>query len=79
MKCGDDSATLSSGSYHRFNVKPGPSKCEVEYHDVVPIFIEAKPGRDYFVRLDLLMWGIRSLTLIDAENAQVAIAKCEHH
>jgi hypothetical protein len=75
MKCADDSANVSIGTYHRFSVKPGPVECSATYYGVSPVQIDANPGRDYYVRVDL-KYRTASLALVDPEVAQVEISEC---
>lgn len=76
MKCADDSANVLKGAYHRFSVKPGPVECSATYYGASPVQIDAKPGRDYYVRVDRKILTL-SLALVDPEAAQVGIAECK--
>ena len=93
VSCGNDTADLELRSYHRFTVEPGPVECggvvvvQLLFSKtdlpVGPVRIDAKAGRDYYLREDFIsgFWSMpsswrASLTLVDDDVAQAEISRC---
>lgn len=79
IRCGRSAAVIGPGGYHAFVEDAGTIVCKAETETKDEVEIQARPGREYYVRYEI-GWGLwvghPHLHPIDQDRAQTEIEQC---
>jgi hypothetical protein len=79
VSCAQESVSLKPGGYYSYYVNSGPVTCAASTEATSQLKFDAKPGKEYFVREEIVPGNIVGRThfsLVDPKVARAEIAKC---
>ena len=77
VTCGDTSADIGPGGFHKFITKPGAVECSVHTEVTTSVNIYPQPGQTYYVRESLWPGFLVAHVHLDPKEADEAAAELQ--